>query len=576
MDEDNLEYPLDYPEIPVELVEGSNIGIYLKDKMCFVEHRCMVDNLGNFFIYEPSEPRYFISSTENHIDMRDISDVRKNFAKKDDVIKEGIDEKQIITIAFGPFINQTKYLHLKFDSQELLKIWFENINKLIKQRVLLNPSVLYLLQREYHRLMGIAKCVGKLSVSVLAKNLSSLKSSDVFNKCLVSFELLHPNDPQIIRLSQFSFQKFLDIYSHLCRRYELDSIFKDLTSSKIMLMSGKEFIQFRKNFQKEDINSLKSKLDISKYEPDKKLADKDKISFHGFLMFLLSDFSKIINDSYYNTQHDLTQPLSQYFINSSHNTYLIGFQIYGTSSVEIYRQCLLRGCRSVEIDCWDGPNMEPIVTHGYAMCSDVLFKDVLLAIKESAFINSSLPVIISIENHCSSKYQQKMAQYFKEIFGDILLTEELPNHPIQEGKHFPSPEDLKMKIIIKAKYEKSETFQYKQIPPLENFGMVPKLENVAKSQDSISQDNSQSSASPDINTAKVQDVIESIEKIELLNNTDMIETELQLKSIINYGRAFPFPDLDNLENDKNYIKIVSLSESTGEKYINEKTVEFLA
>jgi len=69
--------------------------------------------------------------------------------------------------------------------------------------------------------------------------------------------------------------------------------------------------------------------------------------------------------------------------------------------VKAYENAFVKGCRCVEIDCWDGPNGEPIVYHGYTLTTKIKFEDVIKTIAEKAFQLSEFPLILSLEVHCS-------------------------------------------------------------------------------------------------------------------------------------------------------------------------------
>lgn len=179
----------------------------------------------------------------------------------------------------------------------------------------------------------------------------------------------------------------------------------------------------------------------------------DKNHFEAFLLRPENDVFSPQKEKF--RPENMNHPLSHYWINSSHNTYLNGDQVKSTSSVEMYMNALYRGCRCIEVDTHDGgsetdaePN--PVVYHLNSFTSQINFSDVIKCIK--VFLNfnpDSYPIILSLENHCSLRYQKVMADQLLDILRESLYVPE--DNLEEEFQELASPDCLRGMVVIKGR-----------------------------------------------------------------------------------------------------------------------------
>ncbi|KAI3376510.1 hypothetical protein L3Q82_016969 [Scortum barcoo] len=375
------------------------------------------------------------------------------FGKGDNV------EGKLVTIVHGNDLVNISFLNFQAMQEDTAKIWTDELFTLATNILSQNASRNTFLLKAYTKLKLQVNQDGKIPVKNILKMFSDKKRVETAVEQCGLFnnrsEGLKPDD-----FTWEAFQKFLDA---LCLRPEIQSIFEESGSKRKPFMSLDQLMDFINRRQRDSrLNEVlypplkreQVRQIMEKYETNASQLERDQISLQAFTRYLGGEENTIVPPERLDVIDDMNQPLSHYFINSSHNTYLTVGQLTGLSSVEMYRQVLLTGCRCVELDCWKGrpQDEEPYITHGFTMTTEIPFKEVIEAIAESAFKTSPYPVILSFENHVdSAKQQAKMAEYCRTIFGDALLIDPLEKYPLEPGHALPSPQEMLGKILIKNK-----------------------------------------------------------------------------------------------------------------------------
>ncbi|XP_060519361.1 1-phosphatidylinositol 4,5-bisphosphate phosphodiesterase gamma-1 isoform X2 [Cylas formicarius] len=389
-------------------------------------------------------------SFEGAVNLSEIKEVRlgknsKDFEKWPDEANK-LDNKKCFVVFYGSEF-KLRILSIAALSDEECKLWIKGLKYLVKDTMSAPYSlqVQSWLRREFYEMEGSRETVNMKDIKSFLPRINYKLPTNRLREIF--------NEVDTRKRTEIGFDDFTILYQKLIfDDKNTTEVFERLPeySSDHKTVTLQEFESFLVKEQEDPLgNDPRSVSQLIYNFLGDPLQEVQEPSFttSEFLDFLFSKQNDLWDPTKNNVYHDMSRPLSHYWIASSHNTYLTGDQFSSESSVEAYVRCLRMGCRCIELDCWDGPDCTPYIFHGHTLTTKIKFIDVLRTIKEHAFATSEYPVILSIEDNCSLPQQRKMALNLQDVFGDMLLT-----HPVSKNENeLPSPQSLRFKVILKHK-----------------------------------------------------------------------------------------------------------------------------
>jgi phosphatidylinositol phospholipase C delta len=446
------------PVLPAELRNGCPVKKVSK-KSRPKRINLVYETESNKLSWDPSRPQKSL-----HVD--EIREIRTGTDIQQYIHDYGLSE-QIdfyfpiwFTIIYNvPESSKTRFLHIVTDNPNTLSLWTEFLDAMLRYRQQLMTSLMTFNDRAVAQYWQteMAKEFGDqvrtpgqeemdiAGVKRVCHNLHIYSSS-------VTLEVnFHLSDAR--RRQKLNFREFKDFVRRMKQRNDVQRIIRSIAANPEFGLTLSEFLTFLRDVQGEDVDSNRTAWEklFSRFSRQYRSAEFDLpenaeiMTEAAFVGFLTSEDNEVIQPEPQNIVLD--RPMNEYYISSSHNTYLLGRQVAGQSSVEGYISALVRGCRCVEVDCWDGYNGQPEVNHGRTMTTSISFKEVMTTINKYAFVKSKFPLWISLEVHCSPAQQATMVEIIKESFGSRLVTETLEAFPDK----LPTPSELMERVLIKVK-----------------------------------------------------------------------------------------------------------------------------
>jgi hypothetical protein len=176
------------------------------------------------------------------------------------------------------------------------------------------------------------------------------------------------------------------------------------------------------------------------------------------------------------TPEYLDMPLHNFYVNTSHNTYLDSMQHLTFASLDAYKFALKAGARFIEIDIsTQYDNRGPLVCHGtdqYITNYPLPLNSVLDTIKNNAW-HTSDPLFIIIEMFSVDNVTQNamIVSMFKDAFGDKIVMPYDANKKTNVSFPSMSMRDLLNRVVIICRsYDPNLSTIMHDSPQFQNYG----------------------------------------------------------------------------------------------------------
>lgn len=401
-------------------------------------------------------------------DVRDVRPGAQSRNARDDVQIPVEHEDRFVTIVYEPperaKVRVIKNMHLIMDSKMILDYWTEALGNVTRERTAI-MSALTSSPEKSEKGMAIA-----WTKTMTRSNRPGPTGEESFTledatwlcarleiNCSNSAVKTHFMRSDTRNTGCLNYYQYMDFINSFKERKDIQHLFTNISCGTDIDVRLDDFFAFLTNDQRINVDKDRPYWEgvferFSRITPNRpSLPDavpvpgERTMNMQGFQNFLTSAYNSPVSGS--KGEPTFNRPLNEYFISSSHNTYLLGRQVAGASSVEGYIAALIKGCRCIEIDCWDGEAGRPMVTHGRTMTSKVSFEDCVSTIAKYAFHSSSYPLIVSLEVHCNPEQQRAMVDLMLKYWKGIVVEEPLTNDALT----LPSPDELKNRILVKVK-----------------------------------------------------------------------------------------------------------------------------